>query len=117
MKALKLGLCGLLVLMTSQTALAATALWNTKVTRIIYDETLYGGCAAKLTVSPSDEGLNCTSVYVTMDCLGNTRSKTVGNTFLSAAQLGLITDRTVKIKADDSVKINSMCLVTRIDNY
>ena len=52
-----------------------------------------------------------------MDCLGSTRSKSIGNTFLQAAQLALITDRTVKIKADDSRIINNMCLVMRIDNY
>ena len=106
-----------LMFFLSQNAFSATALWNAKITRIMTDETLYGGCAAYLSVVAEDQGLACTSKFVTMDCLGSTRSKSIGNTFLQAAQLALITDRTVKIKADDSRIINNMCLVMRIDNY
>lgn len=107
----------ILVVFLSQNTFAATALWNAKVTRIMTDETLYGGCAAYLSVVSEDQGLACTSKFVTMDCLGSTRSKSIGDRFLQAAQLALITDRTVKIKADDSRIINNMCVVTRIDNY
>ena len=109
--------CVVVASIISQASLAETALWNAKVTRIMTDETLYGGCAAYLSEKSQDQGLSCTSNFVTMDCLGETRSKSIGNTFLQAAQLALITDRTVKIKADDSRIINNMCVVTRIDNY
>ena len=117
MKQMTALICGLWALGATEITFGDDALWTTTVTRIMSDESKYGGCAAYLSVTAADQGLSCTSKFVTFDCLGQTRSKSTGNTFLQGAQLALITGNNVKIRANDDTIINNMCLVTRIDNY
>ena len=98
---------------------AADAVWNTKVSRLLTDESRYGLCMAYLDSGPTDQGLNCgTNAAVTFDCAGNTRSKAAANAMFQAAQLGMVTQKTVRIVATDAApKLNGFCRALRIDIY
>lgn len=99
-------------------ALSATATYTTSVTRVLTDSENYGGCMAM--VSPGPEapalGLSCLGSWVTFSCDGTFNSKSIGNSKLSAAQLGLVTGVDIIVGVDDTKKHNGYCFATRVDN-
>ena len=76
----------------------------------------FGGCMVALSVSPSEEGLDCpTSKWVTFSCTGNHTSKSNALRMYDSAQLAFVTGRTVRVWVDDTKKHNGHCFVDRID--
>ena len=76
----------------------------------------WGGCMVALSVSPSDEGLDCPeTAWVTFSCSGEHASKSSALRMYDSAQLAFVTGRTVKVWVDDSKKHNGYCFVSRID--
>lgn len=76
----------------------------------------FGGCMVALSVSPSEEGLDCpTSKWVTFSCTGVHTSKSNALRMYDSALLAFATGRTVRVWVDDSRKHNGHCFVSRID--
>ena len=75
----------------------------------------FGGCMVALSVSPSDEGLDCSSSWVTFSCTGTYTSKSSALRMYDSAQLAFVTGRTVRVWVDDSKKHNGHCFASRID--
>ena len=76
----------------------------------------FGGCMVALSVSPSDEGLDCpTSKWVTFSCTGTHTSKSNALRMYDSAQLAFVTGREVRVWVDDTRKHNGHCFVSRID--
>ena len=76
----------------------------------------FGGCMVALSVSPSEEGLDCpTSKWVTFSCTGTHTSKSNALRMYDSAQLAFVTGRTVRVWVDDTKKHNGHCFVNRID--
>jgi hypothetical protein len=106
----------LLLLAFAGSALAANRYYEATVTRTAVHESNFGVCMAKVSPSPSDEGLNCKPDWVSFSCSGDFNSKEIGQQKLSAAQLALMTGDLVKINVDDTRKHNGYCYAQRIDN-
>ncbi len=75
----------------------------------------FGGCMVLLSASPSEEGLDCQSSWVTFSCDGTYTSKSKALRMYDSAQLAFVTGRTVKVWVDDARQINGRCFVSRID--
>lgn len=76
----------------------------------------FGGCMVALSVSPSEEGLDCpTSKWVTFSCTGTHTSKSNALRMYDSAQLAFVTGREVRVWVDDTKKHNGHCFVSRID--
>ena len=76
----------------------------------------FGGCMVALSVSPSDEGLDCpTSKWVTFSCSGTHTSKSNALRMYDSAQLAFVTGREVRVWVDDTRKHNGHCFVSRLD--
>ena len=101
--------------MISVNAVAGQTYQVATVVSLIADAEEFGGCMARLSVNLADSGINCTS-WVTFDCLalsGQTTKQSATNLY-STAQLAFITEKTVKVLATDSIKVDGQCLATRI---
>ena len=112
-------LAAMLILFVSTSSLGATYRVDTNVTGVLLEDDVYGGCMAKLAVSPSSETANCGANWVVFDCDG-TRDDTSGKSLaaqkLSAAQLAYVTRGLVRVVFDDQRKINGFCYAQRIEN-
>ncbi|MCY3818984.1 MAG: hypothetical protein OXH52_06410 [Gammaproteobacteria bacterium] len=76
----------------------------------------FGGCMVALSVSPSEEGLDCPmSKWVTFSCAGTHTSKSNALRMYDSAQLAFVTGRKVRVWVDDAKKHNGHCFVSRID--
>ena len=76
----------------------------------------FGGCMVMLSVSPSEEGLNCpTGNWVTFSCTGTYTSKSNALRMYDSAQLAFVTGRRVVVWVDDTKKHNGHCFASRID--
>ena len=75
----------------------------------------FGGCMVALSVSPSEEGLDCQSNWVTFSCDGTHTSKSKALRMYDSAQLAFVTGLTVKVWVDDTKKHNGHCFANRID--
>lgn len=76
----------------------------------------FGGCMVALSVSPSEEGLDCpTTKWVTFSCTGTHTSKSNALRMYDSAQLAFVTGRKVRVDVDDTKKHNGHCFVSRID--
>ena len=76
----------------------------------------FGGCMVALSVSPSEEGLDCPETkWVTFSCTGTHTSKSNALRMYDSAQLAFVTGRTVRVWVDDTKKHNGHCFVDRID--
>ena len=105
----------LVALATSATALEAR--FSAEVRRTLTAEDgIYGGCMARLSVSPHSEGLDCrTQPWVTFDCAGEYHSKSAAMRMFDTAQVAQLTGRTVEVIVDDTRKHGGFCLVRRMD--
>ena len=84
-------------------------------TMVVADDR-WGGCAARLSVSPADEGLaNCANNWVTFSCSGVHTSKSSALAMFDQAQMAYVLDRRVRVFVDDSKKHNGLCFVNRIE--
>ena len=76
----------------------------------------WGGCMVILSVSPSEEGLDCPETgWVTFSCTGTHTSKSNALRMYDSAQLAFVTGRTVRVWVDDTKKHNGYCFASRID--
>jgi len=99
-------------------ALAADGSVTGLITRFLTDDTRFGGCMVKVSGGNIQASLPaCKSSWLTFDCLVGfpESSKSVAQNKLSAAQLAMVTGKTVYIEATDSRKANGYCFATRID--
>ena len=76
----------------------------------------FGGWMVALSVSPSEEGLDCPeSKWVTFSCTGTYTSKSNALRMYDSAQLAFVTGRRVRVWVDDTKKHNGHCFASRID--
>ena len=95
---------------------AATAMVEAEVRRTLtVADDRFGGCMVALSVSPSGEGLDCSSSWVTFSCTGTHTSKSNALRMYDSAQLAFVTGRTVIVEVDDTKKHNGHCFASRID--
>ena len=109
-----LALSMLVLFATSAQAATAEVEADVRRTLTVADDR-FGGCMVALSKSPSEEGLNCSSSWVTFSCDGTYTSKSRALRMYDSAQLAFVTGRTVKIWVDDTKKHNGHCFATRID--
>lgn len=103
--------------------LASTTVWatqdyiyNAKVTRVLIDNTNYGGCMAAVTVDPASRLPSCGQWWVSFACVGG--SDPVNSyRMLDQAQMALALNKTVSLFVNDAVKYNGYCVATRMDIY
>lgn len=90
--------------------------YETKVVRIVLDDTRYAGCMAEVVPNLSLAG--CNARFVTFDCSGQlgTSSK-VSSGMLSGAQLAMVTGNKILLNVVNNKTANGICLATRLDNY
>ncbi len=100
----------------SFSASADSQKFETKVVRIVFDDTRYAGCMAEVVPNVSLSG--CNARFVTFDCSGElgTASR-VSSSMLSGAQLGLVTGNKISVTVVNNKTANGVCLATRLDNY
>lgn len=93
---------------------AATAFFNTEITRVLVtSDDEFGGCMVRPAASMSD-ALDC-RVWATMDCagaLGGTKSE--GNRKFDTAQVANVMGKKVGLTITDDKKINGWCFVERV---
>ena len=101
----------------TQPTQAATAQVQAEVRRTltVADDEKFGGCMVVLSVSPSEEGLDCSSSWVSFSCSGTFTSKSNALRMFDSAQLAFVTGKTVIVEVDDTKKHNGHCFASRID--
>ena len=102
------------LLLFAGTAYGATANLTTTVTRLLSDETLFGGCMAQLADRPDSLGLVCKKDWVSFSCTGDFASLNVANRNFELAQIASLTDASVRVFFDDTRKHNGYCYAYRI---
>ena len=101
------------VLVSAQVA-AAVVPFNTGVQRTLISEN-YGECMFQPTVGPSTVGLACRDEWITADCAGSLGgSKSLGKTKFDTILLTELTSGTVRVRVDDSKKINGFCFLEQV---
>ena len=76
----------------------------------------FGGCMVWLSVSPSDEGMDCpTGNWVTFSCSGEHASKSSALRMFDSAQMAFALNKNVIVTVDDEKKHNNWCFASRID--
>ena len=77
----------------------------------------WGGCMARLSESPAEEGLDCPAGgnWVTFSCTGEYTSKTAAFQMFDSAQLAFVAGHPVKVFVDDQRRHNGYCFVSRLD--
>lgn len=104
-----------LLSMPAQAATAVITDVEVRRTLTVADDR-FGGCMVALSVSPSEEGLDCpTTKWVTFSCTGTHTSKSNALRMYDSAQLAFVTGRKVRVDVDDTKKHNGHCFVSRID--
>lgn len=111
---------GLSVLLVAALALPLqAATMNIKATiekTLTTTDDRFGGCMVWLSVSPSDEGMDCpTGNWVTFSCSGEHASKSSALRMFDSAQMAFALNRNVTVTVDDGKKHNNWCFVSRID--
>lgn len=105
-------------LLAAVTTVATTANMRTGISRATATaEGEFGGCMILLKDEPSEEGLDCRSSWVTLDCDGKFHDKTDAKRMFDSAQLAFIARWDIRVWLDDERKHGAHCLVTRIDVY
>ena len=95
---------------------AAVESLTTTVTRTMsVADDRWGGCAAQLADAPSDEGLNCSSSWVTFSCSGDHASKSNAARNFDSAQMAFALGKRIVVWVDDAKTHNGLCFVNRID--
>ena len=83
---------------------------NAKITQLITTETTYGGCMVKLSKPISSAIDNCAAGWVAFSCdgaLGNSVPR--ASAMWESAQLAYALDKTVRVRIDNSKKLNGYC--------
>ncbi len=97
---------------------AATTSILTQVERTLTaDAGRFGGCMALTNVTLANEGLNCTSRWVTFSCSGVYAAKDIAYRMFDSAQMAMALGKTVKLYVTDAKKHNGYCYANRIDVY
>ena len=102
---------GIAAITCSSAAFSAIGtLSSAKITELITTETTYGGCMAKLSKPISEVVNNCPSGWVTFSCdgsLGNSVPR--ASAMWESAQLAYALDKTVRVRIDNSKKLDGYC--------
>lgn len=105
---------GALAFVTSVSAQAAVVPFDTQVVRTLISEN-YGECMFQPSVGPSTKGLACRDQWITADCAGTLGgSKSLGKTKFDSILLSELTGGTVRVRVDDSKKINGFCFLEQV---
>jgi hypothetical protein len=97
------------------TAAGISPVFSAKIEKVLVDKTNFGGCMAKLSVSPKDQSnVTCKDSWVSFGCTGEFWPKDVAARMLSMAQLALVTRIETELAVSDTEKYNGYCTVTRI---
>jgi len=109
----------LVAALAPSTAWAAQGFVQGKVFRTLLDSSLYGGCMAALSASPSVPLPNCSPWWVSFACNSSDPAAVVdpvvGYRMMDQAQLAFVTQKDVFLVVDDSRIFNGYCVATRID--
>lgn len=112
-----------LIALNAPLAVSATGSYIASVTKIMIDDSNYGGCMVFTNPGPQTIVPACKNGWVTLDCLaefpGSTKSK--ANSKLAAAQLAYATGNNLGIDIDSSYSVNGgsgtgYCLATKVTN-
>lgn len=82
---------------------------------LITSDTQYGGCMARLAVSPRSILPTCGSEWVTFSCSGDFTDVARAYRLLDQAQLAYTLKKKVLVVVDDARKHNGYCFASRID--
>lgn len=105
----------LVSMMTSSLADAATASYRGRITKILTNDTNYGGCMFYTSPGPQSTGLSCKNNYITGDCVGSFTTKANANATFNTGQLAYVSGLTnVRFDITDSEKHNGYCRVKGI---
>lgn len=108
------GVIGLALTLVSAQVLAAVIPFNTGVQRTLISEN-FGECMFQPSVGPSTVGLACRDEWITADCAGSLGgSKSLGKTKFDTILLTELTGGTVRVRVDDSKKINGFCFLEQV---
>lgn len=89
---------------------------NVYIERITQHEDRYAGCMVKLSGgNPKDLDGDCGDNWLSLDCSGLSRSKSVGAQFLSTSQLAWIQQQKVHAHFTDDAIFNGYCTLIRMD--
>ena len=105
---------GAIALTTSVSVSAAVVPFDTTVVRTLISEN-YGECMFQPGTAPSSAGLACRDQWITADCAGSLGgSKSLGKTKFDSILLSELTGGTVRVRVDDSKKINGFCFLEQV---
>lgn len=97
--------------------------WYAEVNQILTHDEAYGGCMADISPPPSSRtGVNCQTTWVSFNCLNTSKDgyiapgKTIAQAKLSAAQLGFVARKRVRVEVMDGVKFNGHCVAYNVQN-
>ena len=109
------------LLMTSPAVLGQAFWMSGTIVNVITDArdngdgtTVYGGCAATLSPSPSTRNALCASDYVQFSCDGYYNKPSVGNTKFQAAQLAYVAGKRVEVNLNPSKITNNSCFAEAV---
>jgi hypothetical protein len=105
---------GAIALLTSVSVSAAVVPFDTTVVRTLISEN-YGECMFQPGTAPSSKGLACRDQWITADCAGTLGgSKSLGKSKFDSILLSELTGGTVRVRVDDSKKINGFCFLEQV---
>lgn len=88
---------------------------NQNVIQTLQDDSLFGSCMAKLSVSPTTIDNRCSADWVTFSCSGDFNPKASGFAKFDVAVASLVTGNKVSVWFDPTKTHNGYCFATRID--
>ncbi|UOG92022.1 MAG: hypothetical protein L3K52_17810 [Candidatus Thiothrix sulfatifontis] len=104
----------ILVMATNQ-ANAATFEKTGKITRVLSDSSLWGGCMIELD-SPIANGCGYNDGWVSLDCKATSTPTGEGNRHYASALLAASLNKQVTVHIDTNIRVTyGYCVATRID--
>ncbi|MDA8773304.1 hypothetical protein N9M65_01860 [Luminiphilus sp.] len=107
------------ILALSQVTLGASFTGTFAIQQIVTDGARYSGCMIRVTPAPETVFAGCKIGFVSLGCDGTLGiTKSAASNLLSAAQLALVTDRSVVLRINDEDAPTSprgYCLADRVD--
>lgn len=85
---------------------------------LINDGSSFGGCMARVKLDVSRFLPNCrggANSYVTFSCTGELQDQDAANRLFEVAQMGLITNREIRLEVDSNRQHNTYCLAVRAE--
>lgn len=86
------------------------------IDNVLVSDGFSGGCAARLAVAPSTEGLDCSEPWVAFNCAAETEAERQdGLRMFDSAVMAFALEKRTTIWVDDGAKVGDYCFGNRID--